>query len=219
MDQGGGLGAGLCRAPHHEAAAFKAPRDVVLSVEGDRPTGASYLAFREVGGGDHHRPDHQGLWEFQGKHFHTRWHAPSMVWQLGTFGIAGFNQVDDPLRLTPFMSLVRMLPKPTGGWRPIALLAAILRLYSKIRLQQVTAWAQANPFRSQVMVTARTASDSVWRTQLRAGVARSESRSAIELAWDLQKAFDNVPYATLIDIAKEEEYQLVLILIGKICGG
>ena len=135
--------------------------------------------------------------------FHPRWFGglgqpalEALVRLMFLFELTGF---------TPFSSLVRMLPKPTGGWRPIALLAALIRLYSKVRLQQVTAWVQSRPYRSQVMVAHRTASDSVWRTQLRAGVARAESRSALELAWDLQKAFDSVPYATLVDIAIAEK--------------
>ena len=78
-----------------------------------------------------------------------------------------------------------LLPKPTGGRRPIALFASLVRIWSKIRRQEASAWEKANPNECFAAVEGRGPVSTVWRQALRAETLRNKGDDFLCVLLDL----------------------------------
>ena len=111
--------------------------------------------------------------------------------------------------------LVRLLAKPTGGYRPIALYPTIFRVMGRARAEAVRKWfaslTEAIPEIN--MAPRRQVSDATYRTMMRQNLARCKHQSGqgkepqvCEVQWDLSKAFDRVDWQVAEAAAKQFGY-------------
>ena len=102
--------------------------------------------------------------------------------------------------------IIKLLAKPTGGRRPIALFRSIWRVYMKVRLPHLHAWA-AQYVPTAVFNTARGRSvgDTVWRSTVR-GLLRPGHWHSLETHMDITKAFDHISFEQLQENATRYDY-------------
>ena len=103
--------------------------------------------------------------------------------------------------------LTRLIEKPTGGWRPIALFRSCFRLWAAVDSGEVRDWAVNFTRIRPWLNTAknREIGDATWRLQVRREVADADEMAA-EVAMDLRKAFDYVDRAEVLWCARAMGY-------------
>ena len=104
------------------------------------------------------------------------------------------------------MTHIALMPKPTGGERPIGLNAMCHRLAVRLRKVMVASWDQkfcgfwddairgSSPLKAAIL------------RALRVEVSKLLGMDAIGLLWDLAAFFDSIDIAPLIPMALEQEY-------------
>jgi hypothetical protein len=107
--------------------------------------------------------------------------------------------------------VVVLIPKKDRGLRPIALFRSLYRLYSRARSSLAAAWAAAHSEGSLCSnASGRWVGDSTWRHQIRA-VMRGAPSHRLDIMLDLQKAFEHVPHAHLIQAGRMASYPMHLL--------
>ena len=94
-------------------------------------------------------------------------------------------------------ALIHLIPKATGGRRPIALLSALTRLWEKTRSKYIKQWRAANARSYNWMVPGRGARRAVWAQSVLQEAARQRGLSSAAVLIDLVKAFEQVLLADL----------------------
>ena len=126
--------------------------------------------------------------------YHPRWYA--LLSEECRPEIAAFlNRLDEigcwPEQLR--QTLIKLIPKPKGGKRPIGLLTALVRLWERMRIREVRAW-KAAAFRDYNWAPRRrSAQDAVWRQSVHCEAAAWRKHDAIADLYDLEKAYERVP--------------------------
>ena len=106
-----------------------------------------------------------------------------------------------------------LIPKPTGGERPIALFRSAVRVLSKAKAWQANGWLSRNSPAYQNMAKGRRVGDAMWRTQMRGVIAGTSSHSA-EFLVDLHKAFELVDRGLLLKAAFDAGYPCDVLAWG-----
>ena len=116
--------------------------------------------------------------------------------------------------------LVKMLPKPSGGFRPICLYRSMYRLWSRLRataIKERAAQELSHPAFNNM--AGRRATDAAWRTLVRQlGRGPSETH-AVEIAWDVKKMFDHVRRDKLYGAAVARRYPLSILRVSLLSYG
>ena len=107
-----------------------------------------------------------------------------------------------------------LIPKATGGERPIALFRTIVRVLAKAKAWQARGWLRSNSPHYVNMAAGRRVGDALWRTQLRALIDSEEGEHAAEFMLDLQKAFELVRRGLLVSAAKDSGYPCDVLAWG-----
>ena len=89
-------------------------------------------------------------------------------------------------------NLVHLIPKPSGGRRPIGLLPTLIRVYERARRADVQAWRARCTDPCNYMVAGRTAADAVWVQSVRDEAVRELGMVSASVLLDLIKAFECV---------------------------
>jgi hypothetical protein len=107
--------------------------------------------------------------------------------------------------------LVRMIPKPAGGYRPIFLFRTVARVQARARAHLLRSWEDGT-CRALGLYnheSGRRILDGVWRTNMRkaigehaAGMNSGKAGEWAVLCRDLAKAFDTVPRQELWEVSK-----------------
>ncbi len=97
-----------------------------------------------------------------------------------------------------------LLPKPTGGERPIALFRTAVRLACKLISAGTATWMAKQEMPACNTGKGRRAGDGVWRTQMRSFITCEKEHG--EVLIDMAKAFEYVDRKVLQQKAKEEDY-------------
>ncbi len=97
-----------------------------------------------------------------------------------------------------------LLPKPTGGERPIALFRTAVRLACKLISSSTATWMAKQEMPACNTAKGRRAGDGVWRTQMRSYITCDKEHG--EVLIDMAKAFEYVDRKVLQQKAQEEEY-------------
>ena len=106
--------------------------------------------------------------------------------------------------------MVRMLPKPTRGFRPIGLFPTLIRVWGKLT-QLLKEWTRENePDAAINMAAGRSTGDATWRHKMLAEQDKKEGRHKAEALWDVQKCFEHVDAALLVASAEEHNYPVEL---------
>ena len=109
----------------------------------------------------------------------------------------------------------KLIPKPSGGRRPIGFFPAALRLRGKARVRHAKEWQNTVAADPAVNVQAgRNIGDSMWRSMLRAQCGVKEGSIALDMLWDINKCFEQVCPKLLWHLARELGYPLVLLRLS-----
>ena len=99
-------------------------------------------------------------------------------------------------------SFVALIPKQTGGLRPIVWAQSIFRVWSRARLDIVKSWEASRtshlPFAAQKN---RGPTDIVWRHAFKAECAQAANAHFACLLWDLHKCYEMVSDIKLVEAA------------------
>ena len=105
--------------------------------------------------------------------------------------------------------LAKLIPKASGGLRPIMWYRSMFRVYSRARRPRVQQWfASWAATRPEVnMAPGRHTTDAIWRSVVRQETSDSGTLH-VEWNWDLQKAFDYVKRDILWSKARAAGYPM-----------
>ena len=111
-------------------------------------------------------------------------------------------------------SLIALLPKASGGLRPIVWAQSIFRVWSRARLDLVKSLEVSKtyhlPFAAQKN---RGPTDIVWRHAFKAECAQTNNSHFVCLLWDLHKCYEMVGHTKLIAAAIKHDYPLAILRI------
>ena len=111
--------------------------------------------------------------------------------------------------------LIRLIPKPVSGRRPVALFKAAVRMWYKVRQKICKAWLKFNVQESAINLnTGRQVGDAVYRDLVRALIGEKEGRVTVEVNMDGEKFFDNIKHHILHKQAKAVGYPMVLLRVS-----
>ena len=100
-----------------------------------------------------------------------------------------------------------LIPKPTGGRRPIGWYQTIFRIWGAIRSPLVKQWERVKTSGLGFATDpGQSAIDVVWRHSLRGEIAKSSSRYFGCVLWDLQKCYEKIQHDRLIEAANKHGY-------------
>ena len=106
--------------------------------------------------------------------------------------------------------LVKQIPKPSGGFRPILLFRSLIRVYGKLGLAEVRQWEQrmadSGVFNHSPK---RKILDGAYRQMVRQ--AGDPKAWGVALFFDITKAFEQVGYARLWAFAQAHHYPLLAL--------
>ena len=89
-------------------------------------------------------------------------------------------------------SLVHLIPKPTGGMRPIGLMATLVRLFERVWRLDIQRWRAACGDPSNYMIGGKSAADAVWVQSVRDEASKELGTVSASVLLDLIKAFECV---------------------------
>ena len=90
------------------------------------------------------------------------------------------------------LSLIHLIPKATGGRRPIGVLNALIRLWERVRKESVDEWRRTCSRDYDWMSPGRGAERSVWAQALYEEAAAAKGLATASIYIDLVKAFEQV---------------------------
>jgi hypothetical protein len=126
------------------------------------------------------------------------------------------NLCESAGRLPPSakQAMIKMLPKPRGGHRPIALFKALYRLWGKARTPILSKWASSLCTATFTMSPTRRVTDGLFRELVRSLIAQSHESHIIEMHVDVAKFFDHVRRVPLADLARTCGYPVRLLQLS-----
>ncbi len=113
----------------------------------------------------------------------------------------------------PQVSLVVtvMLPKPSGGFRPIGLLPAIYRVWARARRGEADAWEAANQRPFFAAAAGNGPVDAMWRLTARQEAGVAEGLEAAMVGEDLAAFYEGLDRGRLVDEATAVGFPLALV--------
>ncbi len=117
-----------------------------------------------------------------------------------------------PYQLEIFLMV--LLAKPQGGYRPIAILPALHRLWMKIRRPHSEAWEQKWHRSFFAMAEGQEPGDTAWRSDVKKEAAIGNGEQAATLLWDMKEAYEVIDYQHLIAEAAALHFPLVLLRLN-----
>ena len=94
--------------------------------------------------------------------------------------------------------LIFLIPKATGGRRPIMLAPALYRWWARARRPLAERWEADNDHPFFAASKGRTAIDPVYRRAVRAEAATAEGKCVVTGLWDIAKLFERIVHALLV---------------------
>jgi len=108
--------------------------------------------------------------------------------------------------------LVVLLPKDSGGTRPIGIFTTIVRVFMRWARRAFTdVWEQSVPRPFWFGIKGATVQRGVWRLSLAGEYAKSTGQAAASALIDLEKAFENISFEWLWVSAQKYGYPLRLL--------
>ena len=109
-------------------------------------------------------------------------------------------------------TFIALLPKTSGGSRPIGLFPTLYRVWSKARSHLAKQWERAHT-QGIGFAASRNASatDVVWRHSFLAESARNTGEHFCCILWDLKKCYETINHKMLLDAAAYHGYPISLL--------
>ena len=109
--------------------------------------------------------------------------------------------------------LVILLPKPTGGTRPIDLFPAVMRLWGRCRRSVAEAWESAHDRDYIAAGRDRSATDATWRAAARAESSVGTEEAAATSLFDMVRFFERIRFEWLFERAERHGFDLRILRI------
>jgi hypothetical protein len=108
--------------------------------------------------------------------------------------------------------VVKLLEKPSGGYRPIGLFSTVMRVWAKARCRLCKDWYAARHIPALNLAPRRWASDPVWRT-LVSWEAGQEDDVVAEIGTDVSKCYEQVSHELLQAIGARLGYPSMVLRV------
>ena len=128
--------------------------------------------------------------------------------------IMGFERLGDWCR-TLHMVVISLLPKCTGGLRPIGLLPLEVRIWARARNDVVRGWEAAHALPCLFGGHGMGAHRAAWLAAFKAEAAAMGNEQYVQAMLDLTKAFEAVPHDALINAARDMGYNARLLRLTR----
>ena len=110
---------------------------------------------------------------------------------------------------------IALIPKMSGGRRPIGLYPSLFRVWAKVRFDIVKDWENSTTKGLGFAADCDNAAvDVVWRHACRAELAQSSSQKFAVVLWDLHKCYEMVNHSLLCDAARRHMYPLAILRLA-----
>ena len=116
-----------------------------------------------------------------------------------------------PEVLIELLTLFCFIPKDSGGVRPIGLLIALVRIWSRMRSKTCAEWEKANDHKFFVGKAGRTCEKSGWEHNIVSAYARAKGLDVITFIADLAKFYEHIRHRDLLLEAKATGFNLKLL--------
>ncbi len=114
--------------------------------------------------------------------------------------------------------LMHLIPKSDGGRRPIGIIPSAIRIWEKLRTQDVQPWRDANDRTYNWATRGKSSESAVWRTTVIDEAARSRGWASGATFLDLAKAFEHIPLQRIWERGLQMKYPLrVLRMVLQVC--
>ena len=111
--------------------------------------------------------------------------------------------------------IIALLPKPTGGERPVGWYQSLYRVWIKARSGMVKEWERSHThdygFAAQ---KGKSPVDIVWRHSCLAEIAKNQDSFFLAVLWDLWKCYDSINHYKLIQAAHKHGYPVAILRIA-----
>ncbi len=107
-----------------------------------------------------------------------------------------------------------LLPKADGGWRPIGLFPALIRVWMRLRRGLAQDWEAQHARGVLYAGKARGAQVAAWQQAQRAEMAADAGATFAQLLLDVHKCFEHVPHHVLAEEAAALDYPLPLLRLA-----
>ena len=114
-------------------------------------------------------------------------------------------------------NIVKLIPKPGGGERPIALMPMLVRLYFRLGKGEEQEWLQEKVKHYDKAVKGSSALQAALGVLFRDELAAGKGEARVSVLWDLEKFFDNIALDVLIRRAMQFGYPGRLLLASVRC--
>ena len=103
-------------------------------------------------------------------------------------------------------NIVKLIPKPGGGERPIALMPMLVRLYFRLGKGEEQEWLDAKVKHYDKAVKGSSAVQAALGVLFKDELAAGKGEARVSVLWDLEKFFDNIALDVLIRRAMQFGY-------------
>ncbi len=135
---------------------------------------------------------------------HYYWLSDLLLDRVGTFLVVLEAWGIWPHQLSE--ALIRLIPKATGGRRPIGLLASLVRLWERVRRPHIVEWRGRVQRGYNWMTRRRGAARAVWAQTVAEEAARQRGLASAAVLVDLVKAFEMIILARVWKVAIRLEF-------------
>ncbi len=111
-------------------------------------------------------------------------------------------------------ALVHLIPKSSGGRRPIGVLVSLMRIWERARRPLVQAWRETCPRDYQWMIKGRGANRAVWAQSVIEEAARQMGLASATVLVDLMKAFEQIILARVWSAGLRLGFPVQLLRLG-----
>ena len=114
--------------------------------------------------------------------------------------------------------LMHLMPKPTGGRRPIAVSATVVRLWERVRKPVIREWAARNQKDYDWAARDRSVEATTWTQSLYDEAATQEGLTSPAVFFDLTKAFEMIKLEDVWYVGRRAKFpENILRLVMESC--
>ncbi len=135
---------------------------------------------------------------------HYGWLSDVLLLRIGQFIVLLERMGCWPEQLME--ALVHLIPKPTGGRRPIGLLASLVRLWERVRRPHIQEWRAKVQRSYNWMTRGRGSARAVWAQTVLEEAARQRGLASAAVLVDLVKAFELIILARVWKVGVESGF-------------
>ena len=111
-------------------------------------------------------------------------------------------------------NLIHLIPKPSGGRRPIGVMATLVRLYERVRRGVVVQWRSNTAEACNYMTGGKSAVDAVWVQSVRDEAVQEKGLVSASALLDLIKAFECVRLDVVWEAGRRLGFPLAILRLS-----